>query len=982
MIRKTAQRLLCILLFSTGLTKAATLQAQGYTENFDDISLLPGNGWVLTNNSSPVGILGYFQGNNIAAGGPFDSYNGAANSYIGVNFNSTSGGSGVISNWLITPNRTIRNGDVFTFYTRKPATPMGGQDYPDRLEVRLSTNGASTNVGAPGNQVGDFTTLLLSINPTLVAGGYPYNWTQYTITISGLPAPTSGRIAFRYFVTGAGPSGTNSDYIGIDNVVYTPYICPTVSITNTSLPGGSAGTAYSQSLSQTGCLGAPNYAITAGALPPGLTLSAAGTISGTPTATGTFNFTATVNDASGCAGSRALSITTVCPSNPITFNAPSLVCSAGSPVMLTATPAGGTFSGTGVSAGMFDPAAGNQTVTYDYVDPYGCSFSSSTLVTVTPSSGEITATPTTQTICSGEAIEDIIPSVPESGTTFTWTRDNTATITGMPASGTGTISGSLINSSNTPVTVTFTISAASAGCSGAPITVTVIVGAAPVITTSGSGVMLANSGTLCTAVASYDNILNITGAPAPTVTYEFTGATTGSGNGTGSGSTFNVGITNVKITASNSCGTTDKTITVTILDIDKPVITGSPAAVTVSAASDVPAADITTVTATDNCSGAVVITHEGDVINNQACDDRYTITRTYKATDAAGNSQTVSQVITVNDETAPVFTTIDNVTVTSPVGSCTAVVNFNLAATDNSGRAVNIATLPASGSVFQLGTTTVTATATDVCGNETVQTFTVTVLDGQLPVVTALPAVAVCAEKSATFSVTANNVVAYQWQVLVDGDWENLTGETSETLTVENVTVEDNGTKLRVKLEGTCSVVYSDEITLTVYNLPEPVITTASSICLDERSIQLAATPAGGTFEGRGVTGTTWNLEEPSVGQHRIHYTYTDPNGCMAKTSKVIDLDVCAGNKIVLSLQAYPNPTVGRINLKALVTKGTNWSVSVTNLAGKLVTYKRVAMREGWNNFEVDLNGQPAGIYIVSLVQDGKRVAEVKVMKN
>lgn len=291
--------------------------AQSFTENFDNITLLVGNGWFMQNNSAPVGITNWFQGTNVAAGGPFDAYNGAANAYIGANFNNTTGATGIISNWLLTPNRTFRNGDVLTFYTRKPATPGGGTDYPDRLEVRLSTNGASTNVGTPGNQVGDFTTLLMSVNPTLVPGGYPYAWAQYTVTMSGLPAPTSGRMAFRYFVTSAGPTGANSDYIGIDNAVYTAYVCPVVSLTPGAgaLPGGAWGQAYSQSLGQTGALGAPSFAVTAGALPSGLTLSAAGSISGTPNATGTFNFTVTASDASGCSGSQPYSIT-VTPSVP------------------------------------------------------------------------------------------------------------------------------------------------------------------------------------------------------------------------------------------------------------------------------------------------------------------------------------------------------------------------------------------------------------------------------------------------------------------------------------------------------------------------------------------------------------------------------------------------------------------------------------------------------------------------------------------
>ena len=390
-------------------------RGQAFTENFDDITLLAGSGWFLQNNSAPVGITSWFQGTSVAGGGPFDSYNGAANSYIGANYNSTTGGSGIISTWLLTPNRTFRNGDVLTFYTRKPATPGGGTDYPDRLEVRLSTNGASTNVGAAGNNVGDFSTLLTSVNPTLIAGGYPYVWTLYTITLSGLPAPTSGRIGFRYFVTSAGPSGSNSDYIGIDNVVYTPYVCPVLTVTPASLPGGTAGSAYSQNLAQTGALGAPNYAITAGALPPGLTLSAAGVISGTPTATGTFNFTVTVNDNSGCAGSNAYSITTVCPANPTALNGLPALCSNDALHTLTeGSPAGGTYSGTGVSGGQFDPASGTQTITYDYTDPYGCSHSTSAGITVnTAPSVNFTAP---AAACSNSAPFAITGGTPAGGT--------------------------------------------------------------------------------------------------------------------------------------------------------------------------------------------------------------------------------------------------------------------------------------------------------------------------------------------------------------------------------------------------------------------------------------------------------------------------------------------------------------------------------------------------------------------------------------
>lgn len=431
--------------------------AQSYTQNFDDITTLAGDGWVIQNNSTPVGSLGWFQGTDTTATptpGPFNSYNGATNSYIAANFSST-GNTGTISNWLITPNRTLRNGDVFTFYTRKPTINAGQTDYPDRLEVRMSTNGASTNVGAGATAVGDFTTLLLSINPTLVANIYPQVWTQYTITVSGLPAPTSGRIAFRYFVTGAGALGTNSDYIGIDNVVYTPYVCPAFTMTTGgALTGGVAGVAYSTTLSQTGALGSPNFAIMGGALPPGLSLSSSGTISGTPTATGTFIFMAIVNDASGCSASMIYSITVQCPTNPITMADFPILCSNGSVyTLIGAFPTGGTYSGTGVSGGKFDPAAGTQIITYKYTDPYGCTHFSSKMITVNPELN-ITTQPLASTICAG------------SNTTFTAVASNATGYQWQVNTGSG-----FTNITNSPIysgatTSSLTVTGATANMTG------------------------------------------------------------------------------------------------------------------------------------------------------------------------------------------------------------------------------------------------------------------------------------------------------------------------------------------------------------------------------------------------------------------------------------------------------------------------------------------------------------------------------------
>lgn len=184
------------------------------SESFDDITLLPGQGWVEINKSNPIGSIGYFQGNTTV----FPPYQ--TSGYIAVNYNSVTGAN-TISNWLITPQLTLQNGDVIKFWTRTVAA----SSWPDRLQVRLNMSG-TTNVGPDANSVGDFTIPLLDINPNLTVGGYPETWTEYTITLSGIPVPTLCRIAFRYYVTNGGPNGANSNYIGIDEFKITRPIPP------------------------------------------------------------------------------------------------------------------------------------------------------------------------------------------------------------------------------------------------------------------------------------------------------------------------------------------------------------------------------------------------------------------------------------------------------------------------------------------------------------------------------------------------------------------------------------------------------------------------------------------------------------------------------------------------------------------------------------------------------------------------------------
>jgi uncharacterized repeat protein (TIGR03803 family) len=77
-----------------------------------------------------------------------------------------------------------------------------------------------------------------------------------------------------------------------------------LSLSPTSLPAAAAGTGYSQTLTASGGTAPYTFAVTAGALPAGLSLSPAGVLSGTPTAAGSFPFTVTATDSLGATGSQ------------------------------------------------------------------------------------------------------------------------------------------------------------------------------------------------------------------------------------------------------------------------------------------------------------------------------------------------------------------------------------------------------------------------------------------------------------------------------------------------------------------------------------------------------------------------------------------------------------------------------------------------------------------------------------------------------
>ena len=136
---------------------------------------------------------------------------------------------------------------------------------------------------------------------------------------------------------------------------------------------------------------------------------------------------------------------------------------------------------------------------------------------------------------------------------------------------------------------------------------------------------------------------------------------------------------------------------------------------------------------------------------------------TCSATDVAGNTGTASFTVEVQDVKKPIVTVPSDFFVEA-TGVSGATVSYNgVSAVDDVDGPVGVTCGPASGTVFPLGTTTVTCTASDTAGNTGENSFEVMVRDTTAPTVTAPGAQEAEATSGAgavvTFDTSASDVV-------------------------------------------------------------------------------------------------------------------------------------------------------------------------------------------------------------------------------
>ena len=611
-----------------------------------------------------------------------------------------------------------------------------------------------------------------------------------------------------------------------------------------------------------------------------------------------------------------------------------------------------------------------------------------------------TATPATQTVCSGDPVNIALSSC-VLATNYSWNGSN-------GTSGVGSIATSLANAVCPSVTVTYTITPSTATCTGPTATAQVTV--VPIPTSS----FTVNPNSVCEnqpVTITYTG----TSCAGAIFNWNFNGATVISGTGQGpytiSWSIAGAQSVSLQVTQ-GACNSTTTTNNVTVNA--SPVVTINPnpaiicpgqnviltasgattydwapntnlSASTGASVTASPVVDMTyTVTGTANgCTGTATVTVTITPLNGITCTpSSATICSGQNVLLTAGGATTYTWAPNINlsASTGTVVTasptTTTTYTLTGTLNGCTGtttvVITVNALSTvtstpsaasicvgDNvvltAGGAATYTWSPAAGLSQTTGssvtaspvvTTTYILTGTNAAGCVGADTSIVTV--NPLPIVTVNPAApSICA--GANVQLTASGASTYAWNpinALSNPSISNPVATPAATITYT--------------VTGTSAQNCTASATVVVTVNPLPVVSfiglTAVN-CSSASPNNLVGNPAGGTYSGTGIVGNTF---DPSVagigGPYVITYSYTDANGCSNTTTQnafvvagasitvsAVSNSICAGSSTTLTASGgltYSWSPAAGLN--------TTTSASVTASPVAAITYSVVG---------IDING-------------------------
>jgi surface protein len=340
-------------------------------------------------------------------------------------------------------------------------------------------------------------------------------------------------------------------------------------------------------------------------------------------------------------------------------------------------------------------------------------------------------------------------------------------------------------------------------------------------------------------------------------------------------------------------------------------------------------------TATDNVDGTIVVSNTNNI--NTTTPGTYLVT--YTATDAPGNTATLTRTVIVLDPTAPVI--ILNGSATIQINEGTAYVESGATATDNTGSAVTVSSAHNIDAATP-GTYYVTYTASDAEGNTATLTRTVIVLDTTAPVITLNGSATVQMNEDTVYSELGATATDNVDGVITVNNTHNINTATPGTYVVTYTATDSAGNTATLAR----TVVVSD--------------TTAPAITLNGgASVQISAnttyTELGATavdnVDGTVSVTSSGSVNNTVVGTYVITYSATDVAGnssSVTRTVQVLQPDYIApvitligGASVQMNVDT-PYSELGVTvtdNVDTFVNVSTQNNINVATPGTYLVTY-------------------------------------------
>jgi gliding motility-associated-like protein len=774
--------------------------------------------------------------------------------------------------------------------------------------------------------------------------------------------------------------------------------------TSITLTSNIAGTTYSWTNTQSGVTGASNSS--------GSSITQTLTTTGTSTGTVTY----TITPVNGCAGSAIVATVTVNPTPTMTSANTATICSGGTvSIPLTSNVASNyiwiatnnpnttgesttTQSTNTLSNTITDNTTTTQSVIYT-VTPTStggsCAGTAQTVtVTVNPVP-TITATPSSQTLCSGLATSIALTS--SIGTsTFSWTVSQ-AGVSGASNSSGANITQTLTATSTSAGTATYTITPTAGACPGTALVVPITVNPIPTVTATPTSQAFCSGNTTSIALTSgvagttYSWTVTQTGVSGASAASGSSIAQTISTTGTATGTA----VYTITPTAS-SCSGTAITATVTVNPVPAMTSAGtaticSSGTVNIPLTSNVASTYTWIATNNPNTTGESITTQTTSTLNNTLVSTTgntevvvYTVTPTSTGGSCAGVAQTVS--VTVSPTPIVTVTPTSQALCSGNVTSIALTSNvvgtiFNWTETQSG---VSGASASSGSSITQTLTTTgvisgtVTYTITPTIGTCTGTAVTATVTVNPIPSATATPSSQAFCSGNATSIALTSNVAAttYSWTVSQSG----VSGATSasgtnitQTLTTVGTT---SGTATYTITPSTASCSGTPiVVTVTVNPVPTATATPATqALCSGSAtSIALTSNVAGTTFSWTdtqtGATGAsassgatiTQTLTATGASQGTVTYTITPVAG------------TCTGSTTVATVTVNPIPVAPTASSNSPVCISNTITFSVVAVAGATYSWT------GPNSFTANVQNPSitnatltdAGTYSVNVTVNG-----------